>query len=113
MSLSAKLRDLRANRQVSLQVVADAIGVSKPHVWELEKGKTKNPSLELLKKLAKYYGVTIDFLAGESDEQPKNQKITALLRQIDPDNKSEEDLKVIETAIEMALSFLETKKDGV
>ena len=112
MSLSTKLRELRASKKVSLQAVADAIGVSKPHVWELEKGKTRNPSLELLKKLAKYYGVTIDFLADESSEKPENAKITALLRKIDAESKSEEDLRVIEKAIDMALSILESNKNG-
>ena len=112
MSLSTKLRELRASKKASLQVVADAVGVSKPHIWELEKGKTKNPSLELLKKLAKYYGVTIDFLAGESSEIPANSNINALLRIIDAGNKSEDDLKVIEQAIDMALSILRNKTNG-
>ena len=55
MSLAERLRVLRADKKVSLQVVADAVGISKPHVWELEKGKTQNPSLELLMKFAEYY----------------------------------------------------------
>ena len=109
MSLSNRLSTLRAEKKVSLQVVADAIGVSKPHIWELEKGKTKNPSLDLLKKLATYYDVTIDYLAGSDSENNENAKYSALLRKIDPDNKSDEDLKVIEQAIDMALSLLEKK----
>lgn len=112
MSLSSKLRELRAKKKVSLQVVADAIGISKPHVWELEKGKTKNPSLDLLKQLAEYYDVTIDFLAGVGDAPIEGQKGIALFRKIDPDNKSEEDLKIIEQAIDMALSLIGNKKDG-
>ena len=112
MSLSTKLRELRANKKVSLQAVADAIGVSKPHVWELEKGKTSNPSLDLLKKLAKYYGVSIDFLANESSEKSDNKNIIALLRKIDVENKSEEDMIVIEKAIDMALSILESSRNG-
>ena len=41
MSLAVRLRELRADKKASLQAVADALSVSKPHVWELEKGKTK------------------------------------------------------------------------
>ncbi|QTH70379.1 helix-turn-helix domain-containing protein [Pseudoalteromonas xiamenensis] len=64
MTLAEKLTELRVNKKASLQAVADAVGVSKPHIWELEKGKTKNPSLELLKKLALYYQVSLDTLVG-------------------------------------------------
>jgi len=45
MSLAMKLQKLRTQRSQSLQVVADAVGASKAHIWELEKGTTKNPSL--------------------------------------------------------------------
>ena len=112
MSLSTRLRELRAKKKVSLQVVADAIVISKPHVWELEKGKTKNPSLELLKQLAEYYDVTLDFLAGVGGRAAENQRSIALFRKIDPENKSEDDLKIIEQAIDMALSLIGNKKDG-
>ena len=52
MSLAMKLQKLRTQRGQSLQVVADAVGASKAHIWELEKGTTRNPSIELLKSLA-------------------------------------------------------------
>jgi transcriptional regulator with XRE-family HTH domain len=51
-----------------LQQVADKVGVSKAHVWELEKGRSKNPSFELVRKLAAHYGVSIDVLTGEAAE---------------------------------------------
>ncbi len=111
MSLSAKLRELRSDKKVSLQVVADAIEVSKPHVWELEKGRTKNPSLDLLKKLAIYYGVTLDFLAGLAETNSESKPAyTALLRKIDPENTSDEDLKIIKRAIDFALNEIEARK---
>ena len=51
MPLSTKLKELRARSRESLQQVADAVGVSKAHIWELERGTSKNPGLDLLKKL--------------------------------------------------------------
>src|SRR5256885_10044850 len=63
MSLGSKLSTLRTKRRKSLQEVADAIGVSKTHVWDLEKGNSANPSMDLLKKLAEYYKVTVEYLA--------------------------------------------------
>ena len=38
MSLATKLKELRVSRKQSLQDVADAIGASKTHVWDLETG---------------------------------------------------------------------------
>ncbi|TXG76969.1 XRE family transcriptional regulator [Candidatus Dojkabacteria bacterium] len=62
MSLGAKLNELRMRKGESLQQTADAVGVTKTHIWELEKGKSANPSAELLRKLADHFKVTVDFL---------------------------------------------------
>lgn len=65
MSLAAKLKELRLKKGESLQRVADAVGVSKAHIWELEKGSSKNPGLELLTKLSAHFSVPIGFLTDE------------------------------------------------
>jgi transcriptional regulator with XRE-family HTH domain len=65
MSLGARLTELRLKRNVSLQTVADAVGVSKAHIWELEKGRADNPTLSLLAGLADYFSVTVAYLVGE------------------------------------------------
>ena len=54
MSLGAKLRKLRLKSGQSLQQIADKVEVSKAHIYELEIGKVKNPSVEVLKKLSKH-----------------------------------------------------------
>lgn len=69
MSLATRLNELRIRNNESLQQVADAVGVSKAHIWELEKGKSTNPGLELLTKLARHFNVGIAWLAGEDDIQ--------------------------------------------
>ena len=57
----------------SLQQVADAVGVSKAHIWELEKGRADNPSMSLVTRLADHFGVSVaslvgeDLLAGDAD----------------------------------------------
>ncbi|MGB6053963.1 MAG: helix-turn-helix transcriptional regulator [Burkholderiaceae bacterium] len=66
MSIGARLAELRLKKGKSLQEVADAVGVSKTHVWQMEKGRSENPSSELLKKLSDYFGVTLEYLAGTS-----------------------------------------------
>ncbi|WP_081767038.1 helix-turn-helix domain-containing protein [Hylemonella gracilis] len=69
MSLGARLTELRLRKGASLQDVADAVEVSKTHIWALEKGGTKNPSLDLLKKLAEHFNVTVEYLAGTGDAE--------------------------------------------
>ncbi|HBC3519744.1 TPA: helix-turn-helix domain-containing protein [Vibrio parahaemolyticus] len=111
MTLAERLTELRVDKRASLQVVADSVGVSKPHIWELEKGKTKNPSLELLKKLAVYYGVTLDSLVGL--DQGDNSGVHVLFRNFDMvySDLSEEDRQTIKQALEMAQALIKQRKD--
>jgi transcriptional regulator with XRE-family HTH domain len=69
MSLGAKLAQLRLRKGESLQTAADGVGISKTHIWQLEKGTSENPSLELLKKLADHYAVPMTFLAGQDEAE--------------------------------------------
>ena len=66
MALGARLRELRVRNGESLQQLADAVKASKPHIWELETEKSKNPSLELLTALADHFKVTVAYLLDES-----------------------------------------------
>lgn len=65
MSLGARLRSFRLKNSQSLQDVADAVKVSKAHMWDLETGNSRNPSLELLKNLASHFKVSVATLVGE------------------------------------------------
>jgi transcriptional regulator with XRE-family HTH domain len=65
MSLASKLKELRAKNAESLQQVADSVGVSKAHIWDMERGESANPGLELLKKLAEHFKVTVAYLADD------------------------------------------------
>ena len=74
MEIGERLFSLRQKNGESLQQVADKVGVSKAHVWELEKGRSRNPSFDLVRKLAAHYNVSIDVLCGEADE-PDNTEM--------------------------------------
>ncbi len=65
MALGRRITDLRLKAGQSLQQAADAVGVSKAHIWELEKGKSDNPSMRLVERLADHFGVSVAFLMGE------------------------------------------------
>jgi transcriptional regulator with XRE-family HTH domain len=66
MSLASKIKELRLKKKKSLQDVADEVEASKAHIWDLETGKSKNPSIDLLTKLAKCFGVSVAELIGEN-----------------------------------------------
>lgn len=73
MSFASKLHELRRERQMSLQDVASAVGITKAHVFNLEKGNTANPSMELVIKLAELFRVRLADLMGdnpEAEDQP-------------------------------------------
>lgn len=87
MAIGDKINELRIKKAVSLQQVADAVGASKAHIWELETNKSKNPSIDLLQKIAGYFGTSVSFLieeeTGELDKadhffRKNSQKLASL-----------------------------------
>lgn len=91
--LSNKLKGLRINRKESLQDTANAVGVTKTHIWELEKGKSANPSAELLSKLADHYGVTIDYLLNPSkDSLTEEEKALVFYRDLKKLEKEQQEI---------------------
>jgi transcriptional regulator with XRE-family HTH domain len=87
MSLARRITDLRLKRDQSLQQVADAVGVSKAHIWELEKGRSDNPSMALVARLADHFGVSVSFLVSEdpaaADADPALQRMFRQAQQLD------------------------------
>ena len=68
MTFARKLHDLRIRHKLSLQDVADQVGISKAHVWNLEKAITANPSMDLVVKFAELFRVRVADLVGENPE---------------------------------------------
>ena len=58
---------LRKIRQMTQEELADRIGVSRQAVGKWESGETE-PSLDLAKKVAEVFGVSLDELAGHQAE---------------------------------------------
>ncbi|MBJ7539873.1 helix-turn-helix domain-containing protein [Marinomonas transparens] len=79
MALSDRLTELRKSKNIPLQVVADAMNVSKTLIHELEKGKTRNPKLATLLGLSDFYGVSLDDLVGYVGNQGKLDVVKAFV----------------------------------
>lgn len=102
MDLKEHLFSLRQKSGQSLQAVADAVGASKAHVWELEKGLSKNPSFELMRKLATHYGVSIDVLTGTAPA-PAQAEVQATQIYRDLGKLSDRDRALITTMVQSML----------
>lgn len=70
MSLATRLNQLRLQKEESYQKTADAVGTSKAHIWQIERGKALNPSIGLLTQLASHFDVTVSYLVGEDLDAP-------------------------------------------
>lgn len=98
MQIGERLFSLRQKSGESLQEVADAVGVSKAHVWELEKGRSANPSFELVRKLAQHFGVALDVLTGAAIEPGDDAlQIERIHRGLE--DLSERDRRVVEELV--------------
>src|SRR5689334_11066861 len=104
MSLGLRLSNLRRKKGESLQQVADAVGVSKAHIWEMEKGRADNPSMELVGRLADHFGTTVAFLVGEdpANADPELQHMFRQATKLDPFERS--------VLADMMKSLLENRK---
>ncbi len=61
MSALAKLLSARrAHYRISLVDAASLLGISKGHLWSLEKGRNNNPTLELVARIAHEYRLSAD-----------------------------------------------------
>ncbi len=98
MQLGERIFRLRQKSGQSLQDVADGVKVSKAHIWELEKGRSKNPSFELVRQLALHFGVSVDTLVGDAKE-PGTEEMQIGRIHRDLEELSPGDRNVIEATI--------------
>jgi transcriptional regulator with XRE-family HTH domain len=82
MSLATVLKELRVKKNKSLQEVADAVEASKAHIWDLETGRAKNPSIDLLSKLATFFEVRVADLVEENPATEEEPKLVAMYRDL-------------------------------
>lgn len=61
-----RLKELKDQKQVTQSEIAEAIGVAQPQISAYLKGVDK-PSSETLMKLAKYFGVSPEYMLGVSN----------------------------------------------
>ncbi len=97
MSFGRRLNQLRTRSRLSLQDVADAVGMSKAHVWNLEKGLSENPSIEMVTKLADLFRVRVADLVGENPgAEAEPPEMVAMFRDLKRlDDRDRETIRVL------------------
>lgn len=57
LTLGEEMRAARASSRLSLQEVASRSGFTKSHVWEIEQGRARNPTVGMIAGLSKALGI--------------------------------------------------------
>lgn len=109
MKFKEKLVYLRKQKNWSQQELSDQVGVQVTHISRLENGKSQ-PSVELLRKIAQAFAVTMDYMVDEEADAVtpvsiKNKSLAKkleLLEQLDTEDQ--------QTIINVIDSMLTKKK---
>lgn len=65
--LNRKIKELRYENSLTQEQLAEILGIAKNTLCQYEKNKA-NPSLEIVLKIADYFGVSVDYLLGREDD---------------------------------------------
>lgn len=69
-ALGVRIKMLRELRDMSLEAVGKAAGLTKSHVWELEQGRSVNPTVNAVWGLSAALCVSPAMLLGLDDRMP-------------------------------------------
>jgi len=75
LSLGEKLRTLRKDKKLTLDALAEKVGISKSYLWELENRPQPNPSIEKLGAIATELGVPMAYFLDDEIAQPREHHL--------------------------------------
>lgn len=106
--MSNRIRELRKKAKITMKELGKQVGAAEGTISHYETGK-RQPDIEMLSKLANYFGVTIDYLVGgvesENAEAPLStdeKNLLDMFKSLSSDEKS-----FVET---MVKSLMDRKK---
>lgn len=68
--IQRRMKDTRTARNMSLEAVAKAAGMSKSHIWEMERGKASNPTVSAVWAISGALAVSPAWLLGLDPDAP-------------------------------------------
>lgn len=99
MRIGKVLTDLRNKKHLTQDQMADALGVKRPryNAWEND---ISNPDLEMVKKIAEFHKVSVDFILGHTENPEPTKPYYAL---------TEKDERDIAKKLEEMMNDLDSK----
>ncbi|WP_444930461.1 helix-turn-helix domain-containing protein [Microbulbifer sp. SSSA002] len=61
---SERLKNLRNEKGLTLEALAKRVDSTKSYIWELENNNDKKPSADLVNRLARELGSTVEYMMG-------------------------------------------------
>ena len=71
-TFAERIKELRTERNLTQEQLGEVIGVKHYSIYSYEKGRAY-PEMRGLVKLADYFGVSMDYLAGRTDKREVNR----------------------------------------
>ena len=109
MAIGDKIQMLRKRQGWSQQRLAKLIGTSGPIIGRYERGEM-TPSVEVAKKLANTFGVTLDFLVDDTGKTAEIKDKAMLKRIMEIQALDTEDQKTIVHVLDSLLRDAKAKK---
>jgi transcriptional regulator with XRE-family HTH domain len=109
MAIGDKILALRKERGWSQQQLAKLLGTSGPIVGRYERGEM-TPSVEVAKKLAETFGVTLDYLVDDTNRAANIKDKAMLQRMLEIEALDSEDKKTIVHVLDSLLRDAKAKK---
>jgi transcriptional regulator with XRE-family HTH domain len=107
LSIGDTISQLRKQHNLSQSELADKINVSRTIIGNYERN-TNTPSIDVIIKLARTFGVTVDFLIGESDNSSFDMDIVERINDIQKMDKQTKE--VLFNVIDTYIQNFKTKK---
>lgn len=100
--LGKRISELRQLRKMSQEELSELAGISAHHIGELERGKSRNPTYQVLSKLAEALGVSIFLLLDfehQKNKQELQEELISLIQNL-PEDKLKTVYRVVNSVVE-------------
>ena len=99
-TIGTRIRTLREQARMDQAVLAEAVGTARTHLTNIERGRAK-PGRDLMLAIARYFGVSVDWLANGTGERclvdpmtPKEALLLQAFREL-PEHEADLHLQLI------------------
>lgn len=108
-NFSKRLKELRVSKNLTLEELGEQVNAAKQTVGHWETGY-RIPTIDVVMKLANYYGVSLDYLLGATDfPYPLSEKVVNIINQA---SNPEEIIAIIQELNQMEKNSQTAEQSG-